>query len=276
MPMAAQVGVEKKGLREGAVVWLDQKLEGKSFSQRYDDARGLLKIASQSRSVLERRLGSVSPERADVKKTYSQYISAVNELIRDLEGAIKQMEKLRGEFAKSPHNSQLAAYDAQLETMKRRLAELKQDAKWCPPELRGYKPELASLRDETGKYNVQVASLDSRAKSVPVKVKAKMDTMEFTVAEVEEYEKKRMPLPKPKAEKKEPESEMVFTEKDVEHDQEIAQTRSEIKDLEAAIKKAKSEGKPLAKLRMERLDAYLKLRELTGEPVPKRVEITRA
>jgi chromosome segregation ATPase len=273
--MAAQVGLEKKGLREGAIVWLDDNLKGKSFSQRYEDAGKLLIIANSARSTLERRLPVISPERPDVKKTYSQYRSAVSHLVSDLEDGISQMEKLRGSFSKSEQRGQLSAYDAQLSAMKNRLAELKADAKWCPQELRGYKPETVSLLDEKGRFSVQIASLDSRAKSVPVKVPKKGDEMVFTVAEAEEFQKKHMPLPEAKP-KKGSESEMVFTLNEVERSQQIANTRLEIKALEGTIKKAKEIGKPLAKLRLQRLDAYLRLSELTGEPIPERVKIKRA
>jgi chromosome segregation ATPase len=266
---------EKEGLRGDAIRWLNTNFEGKSFDQRYDDARGLLQIASNTRSVLERKLPSISPERPDVKRTYSQYKSAISQLISDLENSIAQMEKLKPAFSKSENRGQLSAYEAQLSTMKERLVELKQDAKWCPQELRGYKPEMVNLRDSEGKINVQVASLDSRAKSVPMKVAKRGEEMVFTSAEAEEFSKKHMPLPEVKPSKK-AETEMVFTLKEVEHGQEIAIAKSEIKDLEAKIKKSRDEGKPLTKLRMQRLDAYLQLNKLTGEPVPERVKLKRA
>ncbi len=252
--MATQVSVEKKGLREGAIVWLDKNLEGKTYSQRYADTSDLIRIASEARSTLERMLPKISPGRSDVKATYNQHYSALSQLISSLEDSISQMERLRPAFSKSEHRGQLSSYDEQIRKMKETLAGWKEELKWRPYELRGYKPQMVSLQDEEGKFNVQVASLDLRLK--PVRTSA---VPERAIAKAEAG-KGSAGISK---------SDMVFTEEEID-------LRNKALALEAKIKEAKESGKPLQALREERLAAYEKLSELTGEPVPERVKIKRA
>gem|GEM_PF-4903552 len=129
-----------ESLRGDAVRWLDKNLNGKTFSQRYQDARSLLHKASAARSKLEYSFpkdmkisGQIARERA---KLYTNYKDAIAELAADVEDALKQMKKLRGDFLASESAGQRAQYDLQIKKLKTRLDDLREYAKWVPADLR--------------------------------------------------------------------------------------------------------------------------------------------
>ncbi len=129
-----------KTLRGDAVRWLDKNLQGKTFSQRYLDARKLFNVAGNARSKLEYALpkdiklrGKLAKER---EKLYTQYNDAISELTTDVEDALKQMKKLRGEFLASESAGQRVEYDEQMKKLKTRLDDLREYAKWVPADLK--------------------------------------------------------------------------------------------------------------------------------------------
>lgn len=155
---------KKKGLRGGAIIWLDQNLKGKTYTQRFNDAGNLLNLAATARGALEANLPKISSKRKDVKFTYNQYRTAVLEIAADISDAVNQMKRLRPKFAKSPHKAQLKEYDAQMAKLEERLADMKHYAKWLPHELKRH--EFKRVDDV---LNTEVASLSPRTR--PVKTK---------------------------------------------------------------------------------------------------------
>jgi hypothetical protein len=129
-----------ESLRGDAVRWLDKNLNGKTFSQRYEDAGKLLQAAGNARSKLEysfpkdmKLSGQIAKERA---KLYTHYKDAIAELTADVEDALQQMKKLRGAFLTSESAGQRAEYDSQIKKLKIRLDDLREYAKWVPADLR--------------------------------------------------------------------------------------------------------------------------------------------
>ncbi len=156
-----------ESLRGDAVRWLDKNLHGKTFSQRYGDARELLHKASAARSRLEYGLpkdmklrGQIAKER---EKLYTQYKDAVAELTSDVEDAITQMKKLRGAFLASESAGQREEYDAQIKTLKKRLDDFREYAKWVPADLkrREYREADAAIAEALSPKTVPRKSVPS-------------------------------------------------------------------------------------------------------------------
>ena len=156
-----------ESLRGDAIRWLDKNLHGKTFSQRYGDARELLHKASAARSRLEygfpkdmKLRGQIAKER---EKLYTQYKDAVAELTSDVEDAITQMKKLRGAFLASESAGQRAEYDAQIKTLKKRLDDFREYAKWVPADLkrREYREADAAIAEALSPKSVPRKSVPS-------------------------------------------------------------------------------------------------------------------
>ena len=184
----------KQGIGDNALSWLNQKAG-------YDKAKmkvgNLLKLAGEARADLEENLPKIHPKRRGVQKNYNIYQSAVMESIETIEKTISKMESLKKKF-ETRHPDEIAAFNRRLGILRKRLSELKQEAKWLPREMKNRRfrrirkvlnEEIADISPRTdiprkvAKKQKNPAA-QKKEKKARVKVAAKKKPGEYTISEL--------------------------------------------------------------------------------------------